>query len=230
VKEFLKMRSKFTILSGLAWSGFALALVCSPALQGQLAPGQSGPQKFAIINMQEALLSTKDGKQAVIDLKAKFAPKEQEFQKRTEELQRKQDELRKTENTISEEKKAALAREIDSITKALQRDTDDAREDVNQEQQKVLNELGMKIMQVLNKYASEKGYTMVFDVSGQPNNILFATNSIDVTHDIIALYDTTAPASFSAPAGKAPAASPTSVKRPAAPAPAASTPAAPAAH
>jgi outer membrane protein len=215
------MTSKFTMLPG-----FALALVCSLACQGQTAQAQSspGPQKFAIINMQETLLSTKDGKQAVIDLKAKFAPKEQEFQKRTEDLQRKQDELRKTENTISEEKKAALARDIDSITKALQRDTDDAREDVNQEQQKVLNELGMKIMQVLNKYASEKGYTMVFDVSGQPNNILFATNSIDITHDIIALYDTTAPTTSAAP--KPSASSPTSAKRPAAPAPATSAPAA----
>ncbi len=128
------MRSKFTMLPGIA-----LALVCGLAFQGQNAQGQSSPaQKFAIINMQETLLSTKDGKQAVIDLKAKFAPKEQEFQKRTEELQRKQDELRKTENTISEEKKAALARDIDAMTKSLQRDTDDAREDVNQEQQKVL--------------------------------------------------------------------------------------------
>ncbi len=63
------------------------------------------------------------------------------------------------------------------MTKSLQRDTDDARQDVNQEQQQVLNELGGKIMQVLNKYASDKQLTMVFDVSGQPNNILFASNS-----------------------------------------------------
>jgi outer membrane protein len=214
------MRSKITILS-------VLTLACGLNVWGQAAPAQTGPQKFAIINMQETLLSTKDGKQAVVDLKTKFAPKEQEFQKRTEDLQRKQDELRKTENTISEEKKAALARDIDAMTKSLQRDTDDAREDVNQEQQKVLNELGMKIMQVLNKYASDKGYTMVFDVSGQPNNILFATNSIDVTRDIIALYDASAPSSLAAPAPKPAAPSPTSSapKRPTT-TPASTTPAA----
>jgi outer membrane protein len=166
------------------------------ALASSLSVWAQAPQKFAILNMQDVILNTKDGKQAVIDLKAKFAPKEQEFQKRTEELQRKQDELRKTENTISEEKKAALAREIDSMTKNLQRDTDDVREDVNQEQQKVLNDLGGKIMQVVNKYANDKQYTMVFDVSGQPNNILFASNGIDITHDIVALYDSSAPASL----------------------------------
>jgi outer membrane protein len=154
----------------------------------------------------------------VVELKAKFAPKEQEFQERGAQLQKKQDELRKTENTISEEKKAILVRDIDTMTKALQRDTDDAREDVNQEQQKVLNELGGKIMQVLNKYSNEKQFTMVFDVSGQPNNILFASTGIDITHDIIALYDSQAPATTSAPASKPPAAPTSSApKRPATP-------------
>lgn len=201
------MRSKLTILA-------ILALACGMSAWAQ------APQKLAIINMQQVILETKDGKAAVAELKAKFAPKEQEFQKRAEELQRKQDELRKTENTISEDKKAALARDIDSMTKSLQRDTDDAREDVNQEQQKVLNELGGKIMQVLNKYSNEKQFTMVFDVSGQPNNILFASTAIDITHDIIMMYDTQPPASSAAPA-KAPSTSTTSAppaKRPAAPA------------
>ncbi len=200
------MRSKLTILP-------VLALALSFGARAQ------SPQKFAIINMQQVILETKDGKQAVIDLKAKFAPKEQEFQKRTQDLQQKQDELRRTENTISEEKKAALSRDIDTMTKNLQRDTDDAREDVNQEQQKVLNQLGGKIMQVLNKYANEKQYTMVFDVSGQPNNILFASSAVDITHDIIALYDQTSP---STPAAKPPtsttSAAPAPAKRPVTPA------------
>jgi outer membrane protein len=202
------MRSKLTIPA-------ILALACGMSAWAQ------APQKLAIINMQQVILETKDGKAAVSELKAKFAPKEQEFQKRAEDLQRKQDELRKTENTISEDKKAALARDIDSMTKSLQRDTDDAREDVNQEQQKVLNELGGKIMQVLNKYSNEKQFTMVFDVSGQPNNILFASTAIDITHDIIMMYDTQPPASSSAAPAKAPATSTTSAppaKRPAAPA------------
>jgi outer membrane protein len=204
------MKSKLTILPVLA-----LAFCLSAWAQA--------PQKFAIINMQQVILETKDGKQAVVELKAKFAPKEQEFQKRAEELQRKQDELRKTENTISDEKKAALARDIDSMTKSLQRDTDDAREDVNQEQQKVLNELGGRIMQVLTKYSNEKQYTMVFDVSGQPNNILFASTAIDITHDVIALYDSQAPATSVPPAPKpAPTTSSAPPKKPAAtPAPSA---------
>jgi hypothetical protein len=79
------------------------------------------------------------------------------------------------------------------------------------------------MMQVVQKYASEKQLTMVMDISGQPNNILFASNTIEITRDVIALYDaappattvTSAPRAPSSPAPKAAAPAP----RPAAPAP-----------
>jgi outer membrane protein len=192
-----------------------LSLACG------LASAQTAAQKFGVIDMQSALLSTKDGQKAVNELKAKFSPKEQEFQKRQADLQAKQEQYRKTENTISDEAKATLARDIDAMTKNLQRDTDDARQDVDQEQQRVLNELGAKMMQVLQKYASDKTLTMVFDVSGQPNNVLYASNTIDITRDIIALYDSAAPVTPTSPQAKPPAASPSSapapVRRPVAP-------------
>lgn len=176
--------------------------------------------KIGVIDMQKALLSTKDGEKAVAELKAKFAPKEQEFQKRQSDLAAKQEQYRKTENTISEEAKANLARDIDAMTKNLQRDTDDARQDVDQEQQRVLNELGQKMMQVLQKYATDKQLTMILDVSGQPNNILFASNTIDITRDIITMYDAAAPVTSVPSAAKPPAAT-TPAPRPPAPRPAA---------
>jgi outer membrane protein len=193
----------------------ALAFACSLGAWAQTA------QKIATIDMQAALLNTKDGQKAVADLKAKFTPKEQEFQKRQSDLQAKQDQYRRTENTISEEAKANLARDIDAMTKNLQRDTDDVRQDIDAEQQKVLNELGQKMMQVLQKYATDKGLTMVVDTSGQPNNVLYASNTIDITRDIISLYDTSAPLSAPAPAAGAPR--PPATSTPAAPRPPATT-------
>jgi len=187
------------------WAFSMSALMSTLALASGTAWAQAAaPVKIGVIDMQSALLSTKDGQKAVAELKAKFAPKEQEFQKRQNELQAKQEQFRKTENTISDEAKAALARDIDAMTKTLQRDTEDARQDVDQEQQRVLNELGQKMMQVLQKYAGEKQLTMVMDVSGQPNNILFASSTIEITRDIIAMYDAAAPMTPVAPA-KAPA-------------------------
>lgn len=195
-------------------SGLALAAAAGNMAQAQSQP----PLKIGVIDMQAALLNTKDGQKAVADLKAKFAPKEQEFQKRQQDLQAKQEQYRKTQNTISDEAKAQLARDIDAMTKNLQRDTQDAQQDVEAEQQRVLGELSQKMNQVMNKYAAEKQLTLILDVGGQPSNVMYASSTIDITRDIIAMYDSappmtnvTKPSSGPAPvvsAPKAPAARP----------------------
>ena len=186
-------------------------------------------QKLAVIDMQSALLGTKDGQKAVAELKTKFTPKEQELQKRQKDLQDKQDQYRKTENNMSDEAKASLARDIDTLQRGLQRDSDDANQDLQAEQQRVLQDLSQKMNQVLNKYAVDKQITMIFDVSGQPNNILFATTSTDITRDIIALYDSAAAVTPTSPLVKPNSAAPApAAPKPAAP-PAAAAPRPPAA-
>jgi outer membrane protein len=193
-----------------------------------MAWGQQAPLKIAVIDMQSALLGTKDGQKAVAEFKAKFAPREQEFQKRQSDLAAKQAQYQKTQNTMSDEAKASLQADIAKITKDLQRDTQDAQQDAQEEQQRLLNELGGRVMQVINKYANDNKITMVFDVTNgaQGNNLLFASTSIDITRDIIALYDQTSAAAPAAKAADAPAAVPAPARRPAAPA---APPAAPAA-
>ena len=124
------------------------------ALCGQNQAKAQG-QKIATINMQQALAETADGKKAVADLRAKFGPKDQDFQRRSQELQATQEKLRKTQNTISEEAKAKLESDIASMTRNLQRDSDDTKADMEAEEQKMVQELGGKIMQVINKYAAD---------------------------------------------------------------------------
>lgn len=209
------MRSQFILASALA---LVASLGIAPTAFAQ------APQKIAVIDMQSALLNTKEGKKAAADLKTKFTPKEQEFGKRQQELAAKQEQFRKGENTMAEEAKAKLAREIDTTTRALQRDTDDARQDLDAEQNRILQELGGKMMQVLNKYAADKAYTLVLDVSGQPNPVLFASSGADITNEIVVLFDNsiaTAPAG-AAPRSSAPA---TAAPKPSAPASAAPKPA-----
>lgn len=174
-------------------------------------------QKIAVMDMQSALVNTKDGQKAVADLRAKYAPKDAELQKRQQELQAKQEQYRKTQNTISETAKATLERDMEAMTRTVQRDSDDARQDMEGDQQRVLQELGAKMIQVINKHAADNQFTAVFDVSGQPNNILFASTAADITAAVVGLYDKAAPA--------APPAAPTAA--PKAPAPAAPRPLAP---
>ena len=50
-------------------------------------------------------------------------------------------------------------REIDQDTKSLNRETEDAQADLDQEQNKIMQELGQRMMAVIDKYAKDNGYT-----------------------------------------------------------------------
>ena len=177
------------------------------------------PAKVAIIHVQNAILQTKDGQKAASDLQGRFAPKKAELDKKQSDIAALQDTLRKGSATMSEEAKAKLMRDIDANNKSLQRDTEDAQADLDQEQGKIMQELGNKVMAVLEKYATANGFVLVLDVSNPQTPVLWASQTIDITSDIVKLYDQANP-------GTATAAKPPAAAAPAKPA--ATTPAAPA--
>ena len=171
------------------------------------------PAKVAIIHVQNAILQTKDGQKAASDLQGRFAPKKAALDKKQADIAALQDTLRKGSATMSEEAKAKLVRDIDANNKSLQRDTEDAQADLDAEQGKIMQELGNKVMAVLEKYATGNGYALVLDVSNPQTPVLWASQTIDITGDIVKLYDqanpgTGAPAAAAKAAGTAPAAAP----------------------
>jgi len=192
-----------------------------------LAQAQAAaPTKVAIISVQQAILQTKDGQKASADLQAKFLPRRQELEKKQASIQTLQDQMKKGSATMSEDAKNKLARDIDSNQKSLQRDSEDFDADVQQEEGRIMQDLGQKIMDVIIKYATQNSYSMVLDVSNQQTPVLWADPSSDITTEIIKLYDQAHGGGATAPAK--PASPPAgAVKPPANPAPATPKPATP---
>ena len=145
--------------------------------------------KIATINIQAALVSTKDGQKAGADLETKAAPKRKAVEARQNEINSLKDQLQKGQNTLSDAAKNDLYRTIDQKTKSLNRDMQDIQDELDQDQQKILNDLGQKRVALIAKYGQEKGYTMVLDTSNPQTPIVWASNGIDITKDIIELYD-----------------------------------------
>jgi outer membrane protein len=155
------------------------------------ARAQQPAAKVAVISIQGAIAATKDGQKASQDLDAKFVPRQKEFESRQNEIVQLQDQLSKGGSVMSEEKRNQLSRDIDEKKKRLQRDVQDSEEDLRNEQQKLLQSLGSRMMALLEKYAKDNGYSLILDV-GNPNTpVLFASSGIDITQDMIALYDKT---------------------------------------
>jgi outer membrane protein len=164
----------------------AAALVC-------LAFGAyaQAPAKVGVISVQGAIVGTKDGQKASQELDAKFSPKKKEFDARQAEIAQLQDQYNKGGTVMAEDKRNQLARDIDEKKKRLERDMQDAQEELQNEQQKLLQSLGQRMMAVIEKYAKDNGYTMILDVSNPNTPVLYASSAIDITQDIISLYDKT---------------------------------------
>ena len=180
--------------------GAAMAAIYSGIALAQ-APA---PAKIATIHIQNAMVGTKEGQKAAAGLQARVEPRRKEIEAKQAEITAKQAEVNKSRNTMAEAKLASLQRDIDSLTKSLQRDSQDAQEELQQEQDKVLNELGQKMMVVIDKYARDNGFAIVVDTSAQQSPLLWAANGLDITKEIVDLYDKNAPVA-GAPAAAAPA-------------------------
>ncbi len=189
------------------FAGPALILAATLGAQAQTQPGKVG-----VIAIQQAIISTKDGQKAAADLDAKTAPKKKAIEEKQNNITSLQDQLNKGQNTLSEATKADLYKNIETKKKSLQRDIEDAQAELDQDQQKILQQLGAKIMAVIEKYARDHGFTMVVDVSSPQSPILYASPSIDITKEIIELYDQSS-AAMGAPA-KTGAAPPAAAPKP----------------
>jgi outer membrane protein len=178
------------------WPVLALAVTFT-------AQAQQG--KFAVINIQGAIISTKDGQKAAAELNAKTAPKKKELEQKQNDINSLQDQLNKGSNTLSDSAKTDLYKSIEAKKKSLQREAEDAQADLEADQQKLLQQLGQKILAVIEKYSRDNGITMVVDVSSPQTPVLYASPSVDITKEIIELYDKNTGGSSSAAPSSAPA-------------------------
>ena len=213
----------------------AVVTAQAPAAPAAAPAAAAAPNKVGVIQIQAALAATKEGQKAAAELETKMGPRKKELDGKQAEIKDLQERLQRGGNTLSDSAKEDLTRSIDAKTKSYNREIEDAQAELQEEQQKVVNALGQKMMAVIDKYAQQNSFAVILDVSNQNTPVLYASNAIDITKDIIDLYDKTvftaapvAPARTAAP----PAARPTTAAPPAIsaprPAPATATPAAPA--
>jgi outer membrane protein len=163
------------------------------------AQGQT-PVKVATIYVQNAILGTKDGQKAAQDLQTKFNPRRLELEKKKADIAAIQAQMRAGSATMSDAAKAKLARDFDSSRTELKRASDDFDAEVQQEESKIMADLGQKVMDVIVKYSTQNGIALVVDVSNQQGGVLWADPSIDITPEIVKLYDQAHPAAAAAPA------------------------------
>ncbi len=216
----MKKLASLSILLVLATAAFAQT-AAAPAPTAAAAPAAAtvpaGPAKIGIIDIQGAIVRTNEGQRDLKALQTKFEPKQNELQNQNKELTDLQNQLKTQGDKLNEDARTNLQKQIDTKQKQLQRNFEDAQADFQGQQNDIVNRIGQKLMQTVDTYAKNNGYTLILDVSNPQSPVLWANTASNVTDPIVEQYN----AASGVPAQPAAASAPA---RPAAPRPA--TPAA----
>ena len=176
--------------------------------QGATAPGAASGGKIAVLNVRQAIVTTAEGKQASAELQSQFAPRQNEMEALNKQINDIRQQLAANQTTWSDEQKAKAQTQGQRLAAQLERKNSELQEDVNAAQGDVVDRIGRKMMDVLDRFARENGYVAVFDSSAQNSPIIYASNNVDVTQEIIKLYDQQYPLKGGSAAPAKPAATP----------------------
>jgi outer membrane protein len=213
-------------MRGNPWK-LVLALLFLPAAGAWAQAGggaaPSGPVKIAILNVRQAIVTTVEGKQASAQLQSQFASQQNDLQNMQKQITDLQNRIANSHGTLSDDEQARLQRQGELLARQFQRKQDDLNEAVNAAQSDVIDNIGRKMLDVLDRHARENGYTAVFDTSAQGSPVVYGSSQIDITQEIVRLYDQAYPAKAG---GAAPSSSAPPAAQPKAPAPAGTQPSA----
>jgi outer membrane protein len=190
--EGVCMRS---LINKLAVAGCILA---APVL---LLAQSTAPGKVGILDLQQAISSTQEGKQDLTQLQKKYAPKRDDLQQQSKAISALQDRIQNQSSMLSDDERYQIERELTDKQRIFKEAQDDYQYDTQEDEQEVVSTIGAKMMKLVAQYAAQHGFALV--IANQQNLVLYASRPVDITQDIVKLYDSTYPVgAASSPAAK----------------------------
>lgn len=162
----------------------ALVLVAFAAtLPAQTAvPAQT---KVAVINSQAAVAETAEIKKAQAELEAQFKPRQAELEKLTKEVAGLQQQLQTGQGKLTPQAMQDIQITGQRKERERQRIQEDLQTDVDRARNEILQRVGGRMQQVVQKLAEARGIDLVVDVA----NTVYFKPALDVTKEATAEYD-----------------------------------------
>ena len=182
------MNSRFVVLSAALGAG-CLLVAGAARTQSPTAAGSAAAGKVGVIAIRQAIGSTAEGKQAQAELQSQLAPRQSEIESLNKQVTDLQQRLQASAGKLSQEEEARLRQEGQRKAQRLERMNTEYQEDANAALGDITERIGRKMVDVLDRYSRENGYVLMLDSSAQNTPILFNSTQIDVTQEIVRLYD-----------------------------------------
>jgi outer membrane protein len=187
------MASHINIRVLILASALSLGISTAARAQAPAAAGAATESKVGIVSIQDAIANTNEGKKELDALQQKFAPRQAALQAQNDEVENLKKQLQAQGDKLSEEERNSRVRSASEKQKTLQRNYEDFQNEVQGAEQEILNRLGKKMLEVLEKYAKDNGYAIVMDVSTQQTPVLYANPGTNMTKALIDAYNASSP-------------------------------------
>lgn len=198
------MKFRSLMISAAMVSAVAAQTLGAPAKPEAAAPAPAvTPSKIAIIQFQNAVLATQEGRKVAAEMKAKYDPRKTALDKRQAELAAMQQKLQQGAG-LTAEQRTKMQNDLTAGGRALNHDVDDLNNEAQEDEGKAMQSMAAKMGKIIQDYAVKNGYVVVIDAGNQNTPVLWAAASANITADIVKLYDQANPAAAPAPAAPAP--------------------------
>jgi outer membrane protein len=139
----------------------------------------------AIVDVQRAVMETRDGLRAQAELKRMFDERQQELDARQAELGRERDEIERQAPTLSRVAVEKRREEWQRKMTELQSMFVEYNKDLQKRQGELTAPIVRKLLAVVARTAERDGYDVVLDKQATP----YARRSLDLTEQVVKAYD-----------------------------------------
>ncbi len=173
-------------------AAFAAAAVraqgTAPA-QASAPPATAGSLRIGVINVERLVQESALGKEAFNRVKRINDAKKDEGDKLQKELRDLEQKLADQGSALADDKRETLQKSYQEKAIAFKRFQDDASRELDAAQKKELGDLERRVFPVINQVGKEKGFTLIFNKFQA--GLLYADDAIDLTDEVLKVFNTT---------------------------------------
>ena len=145
-------------------------------------PGSLAAQNVAFVTMNKILEDSPQADEAMRELEREFSPRDSQLVAEREELQKLRDRLEREGELMTASQRADLEREFTARSREFRRAQESFTEDLNVRR----NEELAKLQRLINDAIIELAREREIDLILTERNVLYSSDRIDITDDIIA--------------------------------------------
>jgi len=150
--------------------------------------------KIGYINFGRLLEESPQAKAAQQTLEGEFLPRQRDVAAQQKSLEEKRDKLKREAAVMSEADRVKAEREARDLELSVQRRFNELQEDLNLRRNEEVGRMQRALLMEVQAYARANGYQLVVS-----EGVLFATEAVDITPQVIAALKAKAPAAPAAP-------------------------------